>query len=109
MKTLEETCFEIISFVGNARSLYIEAIQASKQNNPTRARQLLEEGDEMFREGHHAHLALFQSEVSKDFSLTHILLMHAEDQLMSAEGFKIVATEFIDLYETFIHEGERSK
>ena len=27
-----------------------------------------------------------------------VLLIHAEDQLMSAEAFKIIAEEFIDLY-----------
>jgi cellobiose PTS system EIIA component len=29
-----------------------------------------------------------------------LLLTHAEDQLMSAEAFKIIANEFIDLYKT---------
>ncbi|MEG0094177.1 MAG: PTS lactose/cellobiose transporter subunit IIA, partial [Erysipelotrichaceae bacterium] len=28
-----------------------------------------------------------------------LLLLHAEDQLMSAEAFSIIAKEFIDLYE----------
>ena len=32
----------------------------------------------------------------KNFLL--VILMHAEDQLMSAEGFKIIANEFIDIY-----------
>ena len=27
-----------------------------------------------------------------------LLILHAEDQLMSAEGFKIIALEFIDSY-----------
>ena len=27
-----------------------------------------------------------------------LLIMHAEDQLMSAEGFKLLAQEFIDVY-----------
>ena len=28
-----------------------------------------------------------------------MLLMHAEDQLMSAENFRILASEFIELYQ----------
>ncbi len=32
-----------------------------------------------------------------------ILILHAEDQLMSAEGFKIVALEFIDVYKKFFY------
>ena len=29
---------------------------------------------------------------------TSLLVLHAEDQLMSAEGFKLIALEFIDVY-----------
>jgi len=33
-----------------------------------------------------------------EISNGYMLLMHAEDQLMSAEGFRILADEFIALY-----------
>lgn len=103
MIQLEQASFQIIANVGAARSLYIEAIQAAKQRDFDLAKARLEEGDQMFQQGHHAHLALFQSEVNKEFSQAHILLMHAEDQLMSAEGFRIIAEEFIELYRELIH------
>ncbi|MCI5774827.1 MAG: PTS lactose/cellobiose transporter subunit IIA, partial [Erysipelotrichaceae bacterium] len=57
------------------------------------------EGEKVFVEGHHAHAQLIQQEAAGDHVNFHLLLMHAEDQLMSAEGFKTVAVEFIDLYE----------
>lgn len=108
MNNLEQISMQIISRVGAARSLYIEAIQAAKQKDYDQAQTLMQEGDLMFREGHEAHLALFQTEVDKEFSTAHILLMHAEDQFMSAEGFKILAAEFIELYQHHIHRGNEA-
>ena len=78
MKDLELKSFEIISNVGTARSCYIEAISHAKKFDFEMAENLMKDGIEEF-----------------PFSL---ILMHAEDQLMSAEGFKIIANEFIDIY-----------
>lgn len=74
---MEEVCFQIIANVGMAKSMYIDA----------------------FVEGHNVHLQLLANDAggkSVEFSM---LLMHAEDQLMGAETFRIVAEDFIDVYE----------
>ena len=99
MEGLELTCFQIISTVGTARSMYIEAIQEAKAGNIEKARELVEEGEKVFVEGHKAHAGLIQQEASGEKVDVQLLLLHAEDQLMSAEAFKIIANEFIDLYE----------
>ncbi len=99
--------FEIITSVGNARSLYIEAIQEAKQGNFVRSEELLKEGEESFLKGHHAHGDLVQKEAAGEPAPTSLLLMHAEDQLMSAEGFRILAEEFIDVYKRFEQTNER--
>ncbi|MEG0314145.1 MAG: PTS lactose/cellobiose transporter subunit IIA [Erysipelotrichaceae bacterium] len=98
MEGLELTCFEIISAVGTARSLYIEAIQEAKNKNYDKAEELMNEGSQTFLTGHHAHAKLIQQEAAGNPTAPTLLLLHAEDQLMSAEGFKIIANEFIDLY-----------
>lgn len=97
MEGLELVAFEIISAVGTARSLYIEAIAAAKAGEYERAESLLEEGEQSFVAGHDAHLKLLKGEANGD-KVTSLLIIHAEDQLMSAEGFKIIATEFIEAY-----------
>lgn len=99
MEGIELICFQMISCVGAARSSYIEGIQEAKKGNIQAARKKIAEGEKTFTEGHHAHAKLIQEEASgnkTDFSL---ILMHAEDQLMSAESFGILSKEFIDLYE----------
>ncbi|MBQ9615062.1 MAG: PTS lactose/cellobiose transporter subunit IIA [Selenomonadaceae bacterium] len=97
MEGLELIAFQIISAVGTARSSYIEAIQEAKKGNFEGAEKLIAEGDEVFVEGHDAHAKLLQEEANGN-SVVSLLILHAEDQLMSAEGFKTIAQEFIDLY-----------
>lgn len=98
MEGLELSCFQIITAVGNARSLYIEAIQEAKKGNYEKAEELIKEGENSFIEGHHSHSQLFQGEAEGKSTTISLLLVHAEDQLMSAEGFRIIAEEFIEVY-----------
>lgn len=98
MEGIELVCFEIISAVGGARSCYVEAIQKAKENDFEGAQKLIEEGDALFQQGHQAHAKLITQEANGDKVDVVLLLVHAEDQLMSAEAFKILANEFIDVY-----------
>ncbi len=95
---LETISFQIISTVGTARSLYIEAIEQAKKGDYEAARQCIADGKEVFLQGHETHLqvlAKFAEGEKMDFN---ILLMHAEDQMMAAESFCVLAEQFIDLY-----------
>lgn len=98
MEGLELISFQIISAVGGARSCYIEAIHQAREGNFEEAANMLAEGQQMFNEGHHAHAGLIQQEATGDKVEFQLLLMHAEDQLMSAESFGILAEEFIETY-----------
>jgi Phosphotransferase system cellobiose-specific component IIA len=103
MEGLELAAFQIISAVGTARSCYIEAIQKAKQGQFDEAGKMIDEGDAAFNEGHDAHTGLLQNEASGKENGINLLILHAEDQLMSAEGFKIIALEFIDVYKKLVH------
>lgn len=98
MEGLELIAFQIISNVGGARSCFIEAIQCAKEQAFDKAEAAMEEGEKYFVEGHHAHAKLIQQEAGGELTTLTLLLVHAEDQLMSAEAFKILANEFIDVY-----------
>ncbi|TYZ27863.1 PTS lactose/cellobiose transporter subunit IIA [Selenomonas caprae] len=106
MEGLELIAFQIISAVGTARSCYIEAIQEAKKGNYESAEKLIKDGDEAFVEGHDAHAGLLQKEASGEGGNINLLILHAEDQLMSAEGFKTIALEFIEVYKRFDAEKE---
>ena len=95
---MEEIFFQIISNVGMARSSYIEAIHFAKDNDYEGAEKKLEEGKKYFLEGHKIHAELIAKEASGEQVEVGMFLMHAEDQLMSAEAFSILAEEFISVY-----------
>jgi PTS system cellobiose-specific IIA component len=104
---LELVAFNIISSVGTARSSYIEAIQKAKEGDFEAAEALIKEGDEVFVEGHNAHAGLLQQEAEGGPGSTlSLMILHAEDQLMSAEGFKTIAQEFIEVYKKFKELGK---
>ncbi len=95
---LEMICFQIISNVGAARSSYIEAIQKAKQGDFEGALECVEAGQKQFLVGHEAHFELIQREAKGENVGGSLILVHAEDQLMSAEQFKIIAEEMIESY-----------
>ncbi len=98
MEGLELVSFKIISQVGLARSMYIEAIREAKAGNFEKATSMIEEGYAAFSEGHHAHADLIQKMASGEEVKIDLLLMHAEDQMMATDSFKIIAEEFISLH-----------
>ncbi len=98
MDELQKASFQIIAAVGMARSSYIEAVAAAKTGDFDKAEELMKAGDEQFLKGHDAHTELIQREAGGDPVNMTLIITHAEDQLMSAESFKIVATELIDVY-----------
>lgn len=98
MEGTELISYQIISTVGTARSCYIEGIQLAKTGCFNEAYEQLKEGENFFNEGHKAHRELVQKEANGEKTEFSLILMHAEDQLMSAEGFRILAEEFIEVY-----------
>lgn len=96
---LEEMSLEIITNVGTARSMYVEAVEAAKAGNFEEAHNLVAEGEKIFINGHHAHTDLVNAKVGVEDLQCMFLVMHAEDQLMSAETLKIVCDQLIDLLE----------
>ncbi len=98
MEGLELISFQIINHVGTARDKYLEAINHAKKGDFEKAQELLKEGEKQFVLGHKAHTELIQRDVRDGTVMMNLLLTHAQDQLMSAEAFKIIATEFIDVY-----------
>ena len=98
MEGLELVSFQIIAAAGSARSSYVEALQAAKQGNFEEAEAMIKQGDADFVEAHHVHAELIQKFAGGEDPGANILLIHAEDQVMSAEVLKLMALEFIELY-----------
>lgn len=98
MEGLELMCFELIANVGNAKSFFVEAIHEAKEGNFEEAKNKIKEGEEFFIEGHRTHAQIIQAEAGGEKVESSLLLIHSEDQLMSAETIKLMAEEMLDNY-----------
>ncbi len=98
MEGTELVAFNIIASVGTARSCYINAIDLAAEGEFEEAEAQIKEGAEAFTGGHSAHQELLVKMANGEKVEMTLLLTHAEDQLMSAEGFGIQAEKFLTLY-----------
>ena len=57
-EAFETACFGIITYVGTARSCFVNAVQCAKQGDFEAAEEQIRQGDEAFTEGHHIHADL---------------------------------------------------
>ena len=94
----EEVVMEIIVHSGQASSLAMEAIQEAKKGNFDRAYKLLNESNEEFLKAHKVQTELIQKEVSGEKNEISLLMVHAQDHLMTGMTVKELAEEFVEVY-----------
>ncbi|WP_375088914.1 PTS lactose/cellobiose transporter subunit IIA [Peribacillus sp. RS7] len=98
MEGMEAVAFQIISNVGTAKSLIMEALYEARDGRYESAEKKLKESRTHMLEGQHAHAGLIQQEASGQKVEISLLLMHAEDQMMSAETISDLVAEMIRMY-----------
>ena len=96
---LEMKCCSLIAQVGDARSSYIEAIRKASEGKMEEAETLMKNGHTAYVYGHQVHTELMRLGTEAEDNTDDLLLMHAEDQMMSAETVEIMAEQFIRLYQ----------
>ena len=98
MKPSEMDILEIISDAWHAKNFYIEAIQEAKSSNYEGCNELIRKGNELYAKAHRVHQQLVSEEASGNEVVITLLLSHAQNILASADSFKVLCDEFIDLY-----------
>lgn len=93
-----QTAMKVIAFAGIAKSSYMEALQEYKKGNWEKGDELIKQGEQNALIAHQTHQELITKEMQDQESQATMLLMHAEDQLMSAETIKILVDELKCLY-----------
>lgn len=99
MEQIEQICVEMIAHVGVARSGYIEAIRKAKEGDFAAAEECMKSAKEEYLQGHEAHYELIQKEARGEHVEVPLILVHAEDQMMSAEAFQVIAEKLIASYQ----------
>ncbi len=99
MDQFEQVIMNLIINSGGARSSAIEAIQYAKGGDIEAARNSLKEARETVTSAHHAQTELIQAEIRGESAPLNLLMVHAQDHLMTALVVIDLAEEFVDVYE----------
>ncbi len=94
----ETEIFTLILHGGNGRSAAMEAIYAAKAGDLAVAQAKIEEAKADLNEAHHLQTALIGQEINGEPIDMSLLMVHAQDHLMTAIVVKDLATELIDVY-----------
>ncbi|WP_059105656.1 PTS lactose/cellobiose transporter subunit IIA [Shouchella shacheensis] len=103
-QTLEEISFQMILHAGNARSSAMEAIQSAKTGDFEAANKKIRDADKEFTQSHRFQTELLTKEAKGEVQSPSILLIHAQDHLMTAMSVKEMAQEMIELYQRLEEE-----
>ena len=95
----EMMIFQLISAAGAAKSTYMEALQLAKKGKYEEAKATIAQGDELYAQGHHVHADMLAESAQGVSNGAALILVHAEDQMMSAETIKVMVEELIALYQ----------
>lgn len=95
---LSELSFQLILHSGNARSCAMEAIALQKQSKSSDAQDKLKEAEQEFVAAHKIQTALIQQEVNGEEFDIPMILIHAQDHLMTSMTTKDLAIEIVELH-----------
>ncbi|KPC75277.1 MULTISPECIES: PTS lactose/cellobiose transporter subunit IIA [Laceyella] len=80
----EQELYEIILHAGNARAIAYEALDAAEAFDFAKAEELAKRAEEELNEAHKAQTKLIQAELNGTAGEKTLLMIHAQDHLMTA-------------------------
>ena len=98
MFDLEETIMGIIVNAGQSRSLCFEALRHAKQGQFIEAESLLKEANNYAREAHAVQTQLIEADEGLGKTLMTLIMVHAQDHLMTSILAKELITEMVEIY-----------
>ncbi|AWK50791.1 PTS lactose/cellobiose transporter subunit IIA [Clostridium beijerinckii] len=96
---MEEIIMNLIVHSGEVRSYSMEAIQCAKKGNIDEAKELIVKAEEELSKAHNVQTSLIQKEASGEKTEVSLLMVHAQDHLMTSMTLKTLAVEIIDIHE----------
>lgn len=98
----ERIVMELIVNSGNARSKAFEAIDAAESGDFEKASQLIKEGGSDLNKAHITQTTLIQNEINGEKVEINLLLIHAQDHLMTSITVRELAEKMIKMYKNNI-------
>lgn len=95
---MEMVIFNIINYGGTAKSLSYEALAAAEKGDYAEADALLKEADQNLLESHKVQTGLISKEAAGEKTEVSLLMVHAQDHLMTAIEAKSLIECMIKMY-----------
>lgn len=96
-ESLELISFSLITKAGEARSKAFGALEAAKKGDFETADALMKESSACALEAHHAQTNLLVKEANGDHTPVNVLLVHAQDHLMTSMLARELIEEIIEV------------
>ena len=96
---LIDTSMMLIVHSGDARAAAFHALQEAKAGNYEEAKKLMAESQEKALEAHHIQTGLLTDEGNGEGPQVNLLLVHAQDHLMTSMLAQELIAELIELHE----------
>ncbi|WP_378951477.1 PTS lactose/cellobiose transporter subunit IIA [Pelosinus sp. sgz500959] len=97
MEISEEVIFKIIVYSGGARSDIFEAFQLCKNGQYAEAQTSLDSAKEQLQAAHKVQTDLIQKEAAGDSTVVKLLMVHAQDHLMTCMLAKDIMANMMDM------------
>lgn len=94
----ETLCLELITHAGNGRAESYSALQAAKDGDFAKAKAHLAEAEKELGAAHTVQTKLLAGEAQGVGMSPSLLLVHAQDQLMTAISERMLISELIEIY-----------
>lgn len=98
MEDSNELVMDLIINAGNAKSSVMEAIQAAKKYDFETAEEKLKLANSQINKAHNTQTDLLTAEANGDYSDITLLMVHAQDHLMTTLTTLDLAKELVDVY-----------
>lgn len=95
---IELVAMELVGNAGEARSLAFEALAEAKKGNFEKAEELLNQSKEASLKAHHTQTELICNEADGNKVEIGLLMVHAQDHLMTSILARELISEIIELY-----------
>lgn len=95
----EQIIFEIIANAGEARDLSYQALSEVEDEQIDEAKKLADEADKVLNKAHNAQTKLIQAEINGEEVDGGLLMIHAQDHLMTAVTEHQMITRMIPIFE----------
>lgn len=97
--------FQLIANSGVALDCFNTAINLAEDGKFDEAEAMISEGEKSLVEAHKTQTSMLVSEANNEDIAFSIIMMHAQDHLMTTVNFERLAKRFIKLYQTLKEKG----